>query len=267
MQIVPDGEIHCAVTSGVIDPLRGDDAVHSLERSAQRHLVTRQHTRRAQEGKGINVRAVHDHRDAHGRTRIKIIYPVNQFSGVQNRLIHRGYEETRAFLRHMDTLAHLVRIKIADLCRLAHAQIVDARRTRCTACHRNDSEIRLRLEHDRHFLRRCSIVQMIVKNARRSHHRITVENPRLFDILGTVRKEQRPARIVRLHFPPVHHARRLLRNPLRRDPVIAEDCGNTAANAPFRRAALPHNRCPSGWMRLCASRRREEQRGTKRRDP
>ena len=48
---------------------------------------------------------------------------------------------------------------------------------------------------------------MIVENACIPLHRIAIEDAALLDILRTIRKEQRPARILRHHVPAAHHAR------------------------------------------------------------
>ena len=166
----------------------------------------------------------------------------------------------------MDALAHLMRVEIADLRCLAHAQIIRARRACRAARHGDDREIRLRFENDRHLLRSRRIVQMIVEDARIPRHRIAVEDARLLHIFGAVRKEQRAARIARLHLPAVHHARGLLRDAPRGHARIAEDRRDAATNAPLRRTARTHHRRPVGRMRRGRPlRRRKEQRGAERR--
>ena len=98
-------------------------------------------------------------------------------------------------------------IKVGDLRCLADAQVVCARRTRAAARDRDDGEVGLRLEDDCDLLRLCRVVQMIVENTRIALHRVTIEDAALLDILRAVRKEQRPARILRHHIPAAHHAR------------------------------------------------------------
>ena len=163
---------------------------------------------RTKECKRVDVGAVHDHRDPYGGARMEIIDAVNQLPRCENGFIHRGCEQARALLCHMDALTHLLRVKVADLRCLADIQIVHTWHTCRTARHGDDRKIRIRLKNDGDLLRLCRIVQMIVEDACIPIHRITVENAALLHILRTVGEEQRAARIAGLHIPAAHHARR-----------------------------------------------------------
>ena len=160
--------------------------------------------RRAQEGKGIDIRPVHDDRDTYGRICMEIIDPVDELPRCEHRHIHRGCQEARSLLCYVNALIHLARIEVSDLRFLADVQIV---RTRCScrpARHRDRREIRLRFEDDCDLLRLRGIVQMVVEDARIPRHRVAIEDACLLDILGAVREEQCAARIVGFHRPTVH---------------------------------------------------------------
>ena len=207
VNVVADGEIRSAVPHGVVGARQRDDAIHILERAAQGDLVARQDTRRAQEGKRIDIRPVHDDGDTDGCIGVKVVDAVDQLTGREHGRIHHGGEQARPLLRHVDALLVLRGIKVGDLRCLADAQVVCARRTRAAARDRDDGEVGLRLEDDCNLLRLCRVVQMIVENTCIPLHRVTIEDAALLDILRTVRKEQRPARILRHHIPAAHHAR------------------------------------------------------------
>ena len=251
VEVVADGEIDRAVHRRMIDLLRGDDPVHAAKRAAQCDLIARQHTCRAKKGKGIHIRPVHDDRDAHRRIRMKIIDPVDQLSRRKHRRAHLRHEETRALLCHVDALIHLPRVKVADLCHFADVQVVRTRCRRSPTRHEDRREIRLRLKDNGNLLWLCSVIQMIVEDARIPRHRIAVEDAALLDILGAVREEQRAARVVGLHRPTMHEMRcPRCKHAVARRLRTAEDARNAVTDVRLCRTALTHD-CAALIMLCC----------------